>query len=120
MAMTINWFEIPVSDPIRAAEFYGTVMGEPLGEMDGPDGPMKTFRNDEGAIGALIKAEENNPPSAVGVLIYLGCEDIEQALIRAVEAGGTIHQPRTPIGPIGFIGSFLDPDGNRIALHTPA
>jgi len=54
------------------------------------------------------------------VLIYLGCADIEQTLIRAVDSGGTLHQPKTPFGPIGFIGSFVDPDGNRIALHTPA
>jgi len=59
-------------------------------------------------------------PSATGVLIYLGCADIEQTLIRAVNSGGTLHQPKTPIGPNGFIGSFVDPDGNRIALHTPA
>ena len=43
MANAVNWFEIPVTNIGRAVEFYGTVLGEPLGTMDGPDGQMHIF-----------------------------------------------------------------------------
>ncbi len=120
MSTTINWFEIPVQDSGRAAEFYGTVLAAPLGELDGPDGPMRTFLGDEGPSGALVQADTDNPPAATGTLVYLSCGDIDAALDRVGGAGGEVQQAKTSIGPFGFIGRFLDPDGNRVALHTPA
>ena len=120
MSTAINWFEIPVKDIGRAAEFYGTVLNAALGEMEGPDGSMRTFMGEEGPTGALIQADADNPPSATGTLVYLSCDDIDSALERVRGAGGQIQQSKTSIGPFGFIGCMLDPDGNRVALHTPA
>jgi predicted enzyme related to lactoylglutathione lyase len=120
MGTTVNWFEIPVRNTNQAAEFYGTVLGVPLGEMEGPTGPMHTFVGDEGPTGALVQADADNPPTATGTLVYLGCDDIDAALGRVGGAGGQVQQTKTPIGPFGFIGRFLDLDGNRVALHTPS
>jgi predicted enzyme related to lactoylglutathione lyase len=121
MSTTVNWFEIPVQDINQAAEFYGTVLDTPLGEMDGPDGDaMRVFLGDEGPSGTLVQADAENSPAANGTLVYLSSEDIDAALERAGAAGGQVQQPKTPIGPFGFIGRFLDPDGNRVALHTPS
>jgi predicted enzyme related to lactoylglutathione lyase len=119
MSTTINWFEIPVQNIDQAAEFYGTVLDAPLGEMQGPDGSMRTFLGDDGPSGTLVQADEDNPPTATGTLVYLSCADIDAALGRVGGAGGQVQQPKTSIGPFGSIGRFLDPDGNRVALHTP-
>ena len=118
MSVTVNWFEIPVQDLARAVEFYGTVLGEPLGTMDGPSGPMHVFMGADGPAGAL--ASDELTPSEQGVLVYLGCDDIPAALSRAEQAGGAIVQPKTSIGPHGWIGRFTDTEGNAVALHTPA
>lgn len=117
MSVTVNWFEIPVNDMSRAIEFYGAVLDEPLGSMDGPDGPMPIFPAEDGAAGALIAGEGS--PSQEGVLVYLGCADIEAALARVTRAGGRVVQEKTAIGPHGFIGRFTDSEGNAMALHTP-
>ncbi len=118
MAIGINWFEIPVRDVSRAVEFYGTVMAEPLGVMDGPDGPMHIFPGEEGANGALTT--EDSVPAEGGVLVYLSCDDIDAALARVVPAGGEVLQERTSIGPFGYIARLKDTEGNTIALHTPS
>ena len=112
--VAVNWFEIPVADKGRAAEFYGNVLGEPLGTMDGPDGPMSVFMGAEGPAGALIEG----PCVDGGVRVYLNCDDIDAALGRVAAAGGRVTQERTSIGPFGFIATLIDTEGNTVSLHT--
>lgn len=118
MSVSVAWFEVPVSDMNRAVEFYGTVLNEPLGTMDGPDGPMHVFMGDAGPAGAL--SSQDSSPSQAGVLIYLSCADIPAALARAEKAGGAILQTETSIGPHGFVARFADTEGNSVALHRAA
>lgn len=116
MTVTVDWFEIPVTDVARATEFYGVVLGAELGSMEGPDGDMRVFNGEQGPAGALLPVA--TAPVAGGVTIYLGCDDIDAALQRAAAAGGAIEQTKTSIGPHGFIGRFTDTEGNSVALHT--
>lgn len=115
---SVNWFEIPVLDSARAAAFYEAVLAAPLGSIDGPDGAMQVFMGAEGPAGALLSVD--TPPAPGGVMVYLGCDDIDAALARAEQAGGAIDTPRSSIGPFGFIGRFKDTEGNVVALHSPA
>ena len=40
---------------------------------------------------------------------------------RAVAAGGQLEMPVTDMGEmVGFIGFFIDSEGNRIGVHKPA
>ena len=114
----VAWFEVPVADKARATEFYGTVLGTPLGAIPGPDGAdMAVFMGAEGPVGAL---NEGETPASGGVVVYFECDDIAAALQRAEKAGGKILQERTAIGPYGFIGQLSDSEGNTVALHTNA
>jgi predicted enzyme related to lactoylglutathione lyase len=112
----VAWFELPVTDVARAAEFYGSVLNQPLGEIDGPDGKMTVFMGEQGPVGALTT--EDTTVAYAGVLIYLAIDDIATALGRAKSAGGTVLQERTSIGPFGFVGKFKDSEGNTVALHS--
>ena len=116
--VAVNWFEIPVSDLARAVEFYGVVLGAPLGTMDGPDGEMHVFLGSEGPAGALSTSDSS--PGQSGTIVYLNCTDIDAALRRVSGAGGSVVQERTSIGPFGFVGQFIDSEGNKVALHTSA
>ena len=116
--ITINWFEIPVGDVGRAAEFYGTVLKTAIGEMPGPDGPMKVFGPEGSPVGALVSSDGHGPAEG-GVRIYFGCDDIDAALSRARDAGGKVVMEKMSIGPHGHIGHFADTEGNIVALHTP-
>lgn len=114
--IAVNWFEIPVIDVERAAEFYATVLDRALTTMDGPDGPMQVFMGEDGPAGALIQSAE--PVSAQGVLVYLNCPDIDAAIERVAAAGGEVEMARTSIGEYGYTAQFIDSEGNRIALHN--
>ncbi|WP_317192077.1 VOC family protein [Snuella sedimenti] len=71
-----------------------------------------------GAQGTLIK-QDTYVPSWEGVLIYFMSEDVQNELNRVEVAGGEIYQPKTQISPEhGYMGVFIDSEGNRIALHS--
>ena len=114
---SIGWFEIPVNDLARAADFYESVLVRTLGDMEGPAGSMKTFVEEELPVGALVKGEHNRPASE-GALLYLSTPDIDGALRRVADNGGEVLVPKTSIGPFGHIAQFLDCEGNRMALHS--
>lgn len=114
---SVNWFEIPVTDLDRAAQFYSTVLDIELGDMDGPTGPMKTLQSGGMPVGALSNGPQATP-SQEGPLIYFGTTDVDAALKRAAAAGGKVLLGKTSIGPMGHIGQFVDSEGNRIALHS--
>lgn len=113
----VSWFEIPVHDVARAAQFYSVAMDTELAEIPGPDGkPLQVFVGEHGPSGALMSGEGYTPGSA-GALIYLGCDDIDAVLARVPAAGGSVLQERLSIGEYGSIGLLTDSEGNRIALH---
>jgi len=50
--------------------------------------------------------------------MYFQTEDIEGTLAKVTAAGGEVIVPKMSIGEHGFIGQFLDSEGNRVALHS--
>lgn len=120
----ISWFEIPATDLDRAQTFYETIFGVSLFPMDMPNFQMRMFPLQDpqnGVGGALVKAQDFYNPSATdGVLIYLNANpDVQQVLDKVEAAGGKVVVPKTEISPdYGFMGVFIDTEGNRIGLHS--
>lgn len=118
------WIEIPVSDMDRAIAFYETVFALKLQKMDFGGLLMAWFPNAgedaPGATGTLIK-QESYVPSQEGPLVYFHSEDLQNELNRVEAAGGSIYLAKTQISPEhGYMGVFIDSEGNRIALHSRA
>jgi len=120
MPNAVNWFEIPVNDMDRAKKFYEKILGVSLtiNEM----GPlvMAWFPNEPdapGSTGTLIKAE-SYVPSVEGSMVYFSVDDIEAVLKRVEANGGKVVNPKMSIGEYGFVGHFIDCEGNRVALHS--
>lgn len=114
-----SWFEIAVTDLDRAQKFYEATLGVSMVRqaVDGID--MAWFPMDgqaPGSGGGLVKSEQA-VPSRQGTLVYLWSEDIDATLARAVDAGGTVVEPKTSIGEFGFSATFVDTEGNLIGLH---
>jgi hypothetical protein len=120
----VGWFEIPVADMARAVKFYESVFSVRLSRI--PLGPleMALFPDSEsgiGSAGSLVRNEQHYKPSADGVLIYFTAisGNVSIELERAEKAGGKILIPRKQISDeFGFMGVFLDSEGNRIAVHS--
>jgi predicted enzyme related to lactoylglutathione lyase len=117
----IQWVEIPVSDMERAKTFYETVFQFKIQVMDFGGLLMGWFPNSgeaQGSSGTLIQ-QESYVPSQEGALVYFGSDDVEIELDRIEAAGGKIYQPKTQISPEhGYMGVFIDTEGNRVALHS--
>ena len=120
----VGWFEIPTTDLQRAIRFYEAVFSfklehVPMGELE-----MAWFPSNEegtGAGGTLIYHKEWYKPSTDGVLIYFSSPsgDLTNELANVEAAGGKVLQHKTLIAEdIGYMGIFLDSEGNRIAVHS--
>lgn len=120
MSNPVNWFEIATIDLDRAKEFYGKVFQIEFEFIDMPGSPMYMFNGNPeapNALGALVKSEENRP-SEDGTIIYFQCENLATEESRIEAAGGRITKPKESIGEFGFIGQFIDTEGNKIGLHS--
>ena len=116
----VNWFEIATVDLERAKNFYGNVFETQFEFVDMPGSPMYMFAGNPespGAMGALVKSEENKP-SMEGSIIYFSCEDLAVEESRIEQNGGKIIAPKFSIGEFGFVGLFIDTEGNKIGLHS--
>ena len=119
----ISWFEIPATDLDRAQKFYETIFSLQMIPMDFPNLKMRMFPLEDmmGVGGALCDSGGFHKPSATdGPLIYLnGNPDLQNVLDKVAAAGGTVIVPKTEISPdYGYMGVFIDTEGNRIGLHS--
>jgi predicted enzyme related to lactoylglutathione lyase len=124
MQHAISWFEIPSQDLARATKFYETLFGVQLIPMDMDNIQMRMFPIDDpmnGVGGAIVHSDGFHVPSKTdGPLIYLnGNPDVQQILDKVEGAGGSVLVPKTEISPeYGYMGVFIDTEGNRIGLHS--
>lgn len=121
MANVLNWFEIPVSNMERAVKFYTEVMGyDSMYQMNMGGYDMAFFPMEgEGVGGALVKGE-GCIPNANGSVIYLNANpDLAIPLSKIEAAGGKVIMPRTLITEeIGYMATFTDSEGNKVAFHS--
>ena len=125
----INWFEIPVTNTVRAKQFYETILDivmlsqkiEETGDemVLFPRTPDTVMALSGKVSGTLLKSEKSIP-SKEGGLIYLNASPFIQTVIdKIVPAGGNVVLPKTKI-PAGYISIFIDTEGNKVGLHAEA
>lgn len=116
----VGWFEIPVLDMNRACAFYATVLAAEFEIMEMGPTLMAMFSYDHeasGCAGALVRSPDHQPSTA-GTVIYFVTEDVELPLSKVQAAGGQVVLEKMAIGEHGFIASFIDTEGNKVAVHS--
>jgi len=119
----VAWFEIYVEEMERAKEFYETVLGTNLEQLNDPtDSGMEMWSfpsnmESYGAAGALVKMEGLGS-GGNSTLVYFACEDCAVEEARVEKAGGRIQQSKMAIGEYGFISHAIDSEGNMFGLHS--
>jgi uncharacterized protein len=119
----ISWVEIPSTDIDRAQKFYETIFGITLIPVDVQAIKMRMFplESPMGVGGAVVyNSEFYKPSSTDGPLIYLNANpDLQNVLSKVEAAGGKVIVPKTQISEeYGYMGLFIDTEGNRIGLHS--
>ena len=107
-------FEIPIDDPERAQAFYRDALGWKV-QRWGPVEYWNVTTGEEpgpGVDGALTP----RPQAPEGVLVYVGVQDLDAALDRVKQAGGSTVAAKTPIPSVGWSAHVRDTEGNLIGL----
>ncbi|MBX3101076.1 MAG: VOC family protein [Bacteroidetes bacterium] len=119
----LHWFEIPVTDLERAADFYAKVLGYPLvsGEVNGYPAAFLAHAAEPGSASGALVQHPLRKPSQIGPIAFLYCaEDQDRVHARIVQAGGSIVLAKTRIGDVdAYYSLFLDSEGNRVGLQGP-
>jgi predicted enzyme related to lactoylglutathione lyase len=118
-------FEIPADDVARAKEFYGSIFGWQLEDMQGMDyTSVRTVAVDEqqmptepGAINGGMMTRTSDTPSPV---ITINVDSIDRALGEVEAGGGSVVQPRQEIPDMGAFAYFKDTEGNTMGLWENA
>jgi hypothetical protein len=108
----ICYIEMPVTDTIRSAEFYGQVFGWNIRKRG--DGSL-AFDDGVGEVSGTWVT--GRPPSTMpGLMIYIMVDSVAATVDALVAAGGEIVQPIGADAP-EITARFRDPGGNVIGLY---
>jgi predicted enzyme related to lactoylglutathione lyase len=113
MTSRVLHFEIPIDHPDRAGAFYRDVFGWNVAKWGPVDYWTMTTGAEPGpgAEGALTPRAE----APEGVVVYVGVEDIDVAMSKVKDAGGTLVTGKLPIPTMGWSAQFRDTEGNLTA-----
>jgi hypothetical protein len=124
MSGRVVHFEVPVGDVERASRFYGEAFGWQLGSMPGMGYTLLTTTpsDDSGPTepGAINGGMFARQPPFQGPMIVIEVDDIDLALARVEQLGGSTAVGRQPVGDMGFSGYFHDSEGNLVGLWQSA
>ncbi len=116
----IGWFEIPVLDMDRAIKFYETVFRHKLEKHTLPQLDMAWFPMNPEGTGAMGN-KKFYKPSTNGTLVYFTAfsGNLNNELRKVEKAGGTVTLQKTKISDEHcFMATFIDSEGNTIAIHS--
>ena len=128
MANPIVHFEIIGPDPTSLRAYYGELFDWSFAE-NAPVAVEVSETSRYGFVERMSTEDGTGIPGGVGggpgyesqCLFYVGVPDVEEALRRAVDLGGTrIMGPAVNDGGGVVVGHFKDPGGNLIGVAGPA
>ena len=112
------WHELVTSNHDAAFKFYSDVFGwKRLSEMDmGPVGKYVIYGQGTTQYGGMFTIPKDQQRSPAW-LYYVEVADLDAAVARAKERGGTVQHGPTPVPSGNRIVQLLDPQGVAFALH---
>lgn len=111
------WIEVPVKDMRRAIQFYRTVFDLHTLGPSYRKREMALLVSDNEDLGFTLRRENPCHASDTGLLVYLEThEELCEHLRRVESAGGKVLTPKSAVGSAGNYATFLDTEGNLLAL----
>ena len=114
-------FEIPTDDISRAQNFYNSIFGWQLDEMEGMDYTIvRTVDVDEQQMpkepGAINGGMMKRSPATPSPVITINVDSINDSLKKVEAGGGNVVQARQEIPGMGAFAYFKDTEGNVMGL----
>ncbi|MFE3324453.1 VOC family protein [Streptomyces sp. NPDC059176] len=115
MAGEISFFELGVDDATKARAFYGSLFGWTFDEVPSGTGFSITTRTVPGGV--------HGADAEAGPYVFFRVDDLDAALVRVVELGGTVEGPdRESPDSVKRFGRFRfcrDDQGSPFGVHQP-
>jgi predicted enzyme related to lactoylglutathione lyase len=111
MAGEVVHMEFPSEDTDRAAGFWNGLFGWEFGESAMPEFTYRMAKVSESSGAAIFPAEERTGFPVV----YLDTDDIDAAIVRARELGGSAEE-KAPVPGHGWFAACKDTEGNTFHL----
>ncbi len=115
MANRFCHMELTAGDLEAAKKFYGDLFDWKIADMQIGEGSYTTISTGEKTVGGGMQAPQM-PGQPTGWLVYTEVKSVKDALAKAESLGATIHLPFMPVGEMGAIGVFSDPQGNQMGV----
>ncbi len=113
------WVELATPDPVAALAFYGALFGwEKQGAMPmGAMGEYAFIGKGDLRPGAMMSSATTGAPARWNWYVHVA--DIDAAVAKVREKGGTVLQGPDPIPGGSYSANVADPAGSRIGLAGP-
>jgi predicted enzyme related to lactoylglutathione lyase len=111
----VHW-QILSTEPEKIGAFYGEMFGWNVSDANGLGYRSIASAGEKGIDGGIWPAPPGAPES---VQLYIEVPDIEAALARAVELGGSILLPKQLLPDGDAMALAMDPMGRPFGLMTP-
>ncbi|AUW59389.1 hypothetical protein C1T17_16130 [Sphingobium sp. SCG-1] len=114
------WYELMTSDVTAAKQFYGTLMGWSMSEVEAGGEPYTILSADGQGIGGIMRIPAVAAGSArPGWFGYVGVPDASAAVEAMAADGASVHMPVTHIPEVGHIAMLADPQGATFYVIQP-
>ena len=106
---------IPAPDLSKAKQFYERIFGWTVKESH-PGRAYWFFES--GNVGGAFDSKAQ--PAQGSIVLIIEVEDMPATIQSIIRLGGTIVQDRSRIGEAaaGYDAYFLDPNGNKLGIHS--
>jgi predicted enzyme related to lactoylglutathione lyase len=111
------WFDLATEDPASARDFYHAVFGWNFLEITGAAGTYALITNESGKVGGMLRhARPAGAPVGARWLSLIAVPDVEQAVERARERGGSMLVAPHRLPGRGTHAVLRDPQGAIFGL----
>jgi len=112
-----QWFELHTRAFAGARDFVTNTLGAEVAMMSDTDEfRYATLRVNDAEVGGLFEATSRLAPDEPSHWkVYIGVDDADETLARAVAAGGSIIAPVSD-SPYGRFGTIADPSGAQVVV----
>ncbi len=108
-------FEIPATEPERAAAFYKKAFGWKIEKWPGPMDYWMVTTGEEGTPGINGGLLKKNPGLSV-TTNTLSVDSVDKAIDTEKSAGGKLVAPKMAIPTVGFLAYCADTEGNVFGM----
>lgn len=117
------WAELYTPDIARAAAFYHAALGWETSAVTFPGGVYTSVNpagtGEDGMFGGMVPLADDPVEAGTGRpywLPYIGVDDTDAVVDRAVALDGTVRMPATSLAGVGRLARLEDPYGARFAV----